>query len=118
MPRNMSFALTTPQFLDRSKTVTRRFGWRFLKPGDIVCGVRKAMGLKPGEKIQRLGLIEIVSVRVEPLDAITGADCVREGFPQWADAPERFVDMLVEHYGCARNAPINRIEFAYRAEAE
>lgn len=38
--RNMSFALTTPQILNRSKTVTRRAGWSFLKPGDIVCAVQ------------------------------------------------------------------------------
>ena len=48
MARNMSFALTTEQFKARTKTVTRRFGWWFLKPGDVVRGVEKAMGLKPG----------------------------------------------------------------------
>lgn len=39
MPRNMSFALTTSQIRDRSKTVTRRFGWWFLVPGDQVWAV-------------------------------------------------------------------------------
>ena len=57
MPRNMSFALTTEQFLNRTKTVTRRKGWRFLKPGDVVMGCKKCMGLKPGEQLERLGLI-------------------------------------------------------------
>lgn len=28
MARNISFALTTPQFIARTKTVTRRMGWR------------------------------------------------------------------------------------------
>lgn len=46
MPRNMSFAMTTDQIREQSKTVTRRFGWWFLKSGDVVCGVEKAMGLK------------------------------------------------------------------------
>ena len=46
--RLMSFALTTRQFLAHEKTVTRRLGWEFLKPGDRVCGVEKGMGLKKG----------------------------------------------------------------------
>lgn len=37
MSRLMSFAMTTPQFIDRSKTVTRRFGWWLLKNGDEIC---------------------------------------------------------------------------------
>ena len=63
MPRNMSFAMTTDQFRNRTKDVTRRFGWWFLKPGDLVMGVEKAMGLQKGQQIVRLGLIEIVSTR-------------------------------------------------------
>jgi len=49
--RNMSFAMTTKQVRNQTKTVTRRFGWWFLKAGDIVQPVEKAMGLKKGEKI-------------------------------------------------------------------
>jgi len=37
MPRNISFALTTQQVRNRTKTVTRRAGWLFLKAGDILC---------------------------------------------------------------------------------
>jgi hypothetical protein len=51
MPRNISFALTTAQFLDGSKDVTRRIGWKNLNAGDVLCAVKKGMGLKPGEKI-------------------------------------------------------------------
>lgn len=61
--RNMSFALTTDQFLAGTKTVTRRLGWKFLKPGDRVMACEKCMGLRKGEKIRRLGEIEIVSVK-------------------------------------------------------
>lgn len=111
MPRNISFALTTPQFIARTKTVTRRFGWWNLKPGQILCGVEKAMGLKPGEKIKRLGLIEIVSTRVEPLNAIDQQDVIKEGFPGWT--PPQFVEMLVKHYGCEPDKLINRIEYRY-----
>lgn len=48
MPRNMSFTLTIEQMRARTKTVTRRKGWAFLKPGDLVWAVVKGMGLKPG----------------------------------------------------------------------
>jgi len=70
MPRNMSFAMTTEQFIARTKTVTRRFGWWFLREGDIVCGVEKAMGLKRGEQIKRLGLTGVSSAQFQ--DATTG----------------------------------------------
>lgn len=111
MPRNMSFAMTTGQFRARTKTVTRRFGWWFLKPGDIVCGVEKAMGLKKGEQVRMLGMIRIVSTRPEPLNAITKEDCVKEGFPY--HSPEMFVRMLTSHYGCSPDKIVNRIEFEY-----
>lgn len=111
MPRNMSFAMTTEQIRSRTKTVTRRYGWRFLKPGDVVMAVEKAMGLKKGEKIVRLALLEIVSVREEPLCDITQDDVVKEGFPDWS--PAQFIDMLVAHYRVPRELMINRIEFRY-----
>lgn len=64
--RNMSFSLTTPQMRDRTKTLTRRLGWYSLKPGDRVQAVVKGMGLKKGEKVERLCVIEVVSVhRIE-----------------------------------------------------
>lgn len=110
--RNMSFAMTTDQFKARTKTVTRRFGWWFLKPGDMVCGVEKGMGLKKGEKINRLGVIEIVSIRTEPLNAITQEDVVREGFPDWT--PDQFVKMLVDHYRVDPTKSVNRIEYRYK----
>ena len=34
MPRNMSFSMITDQILCGTKTVTRRFGWWWLRPGD------------------------------------------------------------------------------------
>ena len=48
--RNISFMLTKDQVRNRHKTVTRRLGWRRLKPGDVLRGVEKAMGLKAGEE--------------------------------------------------------------------
>jgi hypothetical protein len=107
----MSFAMTTEQIRARTKSVTRRFGWWFLKPGDELWAVEKAMGLQKGEKIERITLIEVVSARPESLDAITPDDCIKEGFPELT--PEQFVDKLCGHYGCARNERVNRIEFKY-----
>lgn len=111
MPRNMSFAMTTPQFRARTKTVTRRFGWWFLKPGDIVMGVEKAMGLGKGGRIKRLGLIRVRTARAEPLDTITIVELVLEGFPQMT--PAEFVEMMCAHRRCEPNEPVNRIEFKY-----
>lgn len=111
MPRNMSFSLTTPQFKARTKTVTRRLGWAFLTPGDEVMGVEKAMGLKKGEKIKRLGLIRITDVRAEPLSAITLADVAREGYP--GRTPEWFIEKFRKAMRCKPEAPVNRIEYEY-----
>ena len=44
--RNISFMLTTQQFRNRTKTVTRRMGWWNLKPGDILMGVEKRQDSK------------------------------------------------------------------------
>ena len=111
MPRNMSFALTTEQFRNKTKTVMRRFGWLFLRPGDVVCGVKKAMGFKKGEKIKRLGLIRILSVRREPLNEITKEDCVKEGFPEME--PNDFVNMLCVYSKCEPHDSVTRIEYEY-----
>jgi hypothetical protein len=68
--RNISFSFTEEQFLDGSKDVTRRLGWANLKPGQRLMGCQKCQGIKPGEKIVRLGEIEVVSVRREPLQSM------------------------------------------------
>lgn len=107
----MSFALTKRQFIDKSKTVTRRFGWLFIKPGDVICGVEKTIGFKKGEKIKRLGMIRIISTRREVLHEITKSDCIKEGFP--AMEPENFIKMLCMFSKCNRNASITRIEFEH-----
>lgn len=114
MPRNMSFSLTTDQIRSRTKTVTRRVGWSFLKAGDIVNACVKCMGLKPGEKIERICQIRVVDVRSEPLSEIVhegqaGAD--REGFP--LISPGRFVNVFCQHMGGTEDQIVNRIEFEY-----
>lgn len=116
MPRNISFALTTDQFLDGSKDVTRRMGWERLKVGDKLCAVKKAMGLRKGEQIQRLGLIEVTDVRRERLDCMTCVEtygreeCRREGFPKYT--PDEFIAMFCDsHKGCIPSHMVTRIEF-------
>ena len=109
--RNMSFSMTTEQIRNRTKTVTRRFGWWFLKPGDRVMAVEKCMGLEKGEKVKRICPIEIISAEPEALMKITKADCIKEGFPKMA--PTQFMRMFIQHNGGFTWSYINRIEFKY-----
>lgn len=123
MPRNISFALTTEQIRDRTKTVTRRLGWRFLKVGDVLNACVKCQGLKPGEEIERLGQIRVVDARREALSEMDhvsllseprpygqGEAC-REGFPEMTGA--EFVTMFCKHMNCDRHTEVTRIEFEY-----
>ena len=119
--RNISFALTTEQFKARTKTVTRRLGWATLGPGDELMGCRKCMGLKPGEKIERLGKIRVVSVRREPLKAMTDdldygfAECDREGFGDHSTLrwPSAFVEFFCSTHACKPDEIVTRIEYEY-----
>jgi hypothetical protein len=107
----MSFALTTEQARNRTKTVTRRNGWLFLRPGDVVQQVVKGMGLKKGEKVERIHLIEIISTWPEILNQIDHEDCAKEGFP--ALTPGEFIAMYCRHNGGGDRQFVNRIEFKY-----
>ena len=110
--RNMSFPLTTAQVGARTKTVTRRFGWWFLRPGDCVQPVVKSRGLHKGDALQPIGgPIRVLSCRAEFLDDITQEDCSREGFPAYT--PGGFISMLCRQYGCVAHSLMNRIEFEY-----
>jgi len=117
MPRNMSFWLTTDQIKNRTKTVTRRLGWKNLKVGEVLNACVKCQGLKTGEKIVRLGRIQVVDVRREPLDHIemevdSGiAECAKEGFPEMTGM--QFVEMFCRHMKCDPDTEVTRIEFEY-----
>ena len=113
----MSFAATTDQIMRRQKSVTRRLGWTFLKPGDRVMAVVKGQGLKKGEKVEKLGVIRIVSVRRERLDAITWGDVVREGYAKMSPYDTTLHKGFIRHF-CAMNrcdtaTTVTRIEFSY-----
>ena len=116
--RNMSYALTTQQFCDRVKDVTRRLGWDNLCPGEHYMGVLKAMGLKPGEKIEPLGECICISNTPEPLkyiiekpyrDGNTRSEMEREGFPKMS--AEEFVDFFCTHMKVKPETYVNRISF-------
>ena len=117
--RRMSFALTTPQVLDESKTVTRRTGWKNLKAGDRLHAVKKAMGFRKGETAPApLKTIEVIDVRRQPLNALLDGsawaltEIDREGFGHLT--PAQFVEMFCEsHRGCRPNHLVTRIEFRY-----
>lgn len=113
---NISFFLTAPQFLDGSKDITRRLGWKNLKNGDELTAILKGQGLKKGEKITILGKIVVVSHRWEPLEILTKdrdygfSELVREGFPEMV--PDQFVQFFCStHKKCTPKTFVNRIEF-------
>lgn len=119
MPRLMSVAFTEQAVRDRTKTVTRRQGWLFLKPGDRLTLCRKVMGRKPDEPLVRLAEVEVVSVRREPLCAIVGnagdlgaAELRREGFPDM-DAAEFMRRFFLDAQGIGPMDDVTRIEWRY-----
>jgi hypothetical protein len=82
--RSMSFALTTDQVRARTKTVTRRLGWTFLKAGDRIRAVVRCHGK---------------------------GELMREGFDM---LPHSFASFFMEsHRGCTLDSEVTRIEFAY-----
>ena len=106
----MSVALTEPQVVARAKTVTRRKGWLFLKPGDRLTLCRKVMG-RQGATLVRLAEVEVVSVDRWTLNAIWPADVKREGFPEWT--VHEFIAFFCEHMGGDATQVVTRIEWRY-----
>ena len=109
MPRRMSFALTIPQFLDGSKTVTRRMGWTGLKVGDELIAVEKCMGLRKGERQVVLGRFVVTGCRREALDEMDQDEVDKEGFPDMCRS--EFFDMFCRANKCNQWDIVTRIEF-------
>jgi hypothetical protein len=124
----MSFSITLDAFARGTKDITRRLGWKNLKPGDHLMAVEKAQGLKKGEKVKRIGEIEIISCREEELRCIEYSyhradsdfmfgdgrtdlrtEMSREGFPN--QTPAEFVKMFCKFNKCNRKTRVNRIRF-------
>lgn len=111
--KNISFALTTTQVRARSKTVTRRLGWKTLKHGELLQACEKCQGLKPGERLRHICVVRVVKVTREPLTAIVGHDddCAKEGFPDLSC--NEFIGMFCRHMKCVPETEVTRIEFEY-----
>lgn len=114
--RLMTFALTTPQFYRREKTVTRRRGWRDVEVGELLCGVRKCRGLRAGESPIRLAVIRVTWVSREPLGRLlirrNREEIAREGFPGMTG--QDFVQMVCRaNPGMTPQTAVTRIAFEY-----
>ena len=110
--RHISFALTTEQIRTRKKTVTRRLGWAWLKPGTLLQPVVKGQGIPKGGSVEKIGgPIRVVNVSRDPLNAISPQDVYREGFPQMTAS--EFVWMFKRTHGCRVGTMVTRIEFEY-----
>lgn len=130
MSRLMSVSLTEDAVRARRKTVTRRLGWAMVKPGDTLTLCRKVMGRKRAdgtvEPLVRIAEVRVVSVRREPLNAITDDDVIREGFDAEHRGPlmlndtgqpftpaQWFVEFFTSNMKCKPDAEVTRIEWEY-----
>jgi hypothetical protein len=108
----MSFALTTDQMRNQTKTVTRRLGWETAKVGDVVQPVVKGQGLKKGECVETIGgPIRFTAVDRVRLGDITPQDVYREGFPKMT--AREFVQMFKKHNGGLKDQVVTRIQFEF-----
>lgn len=108
----MAVSLTEDQVRARTKTVTRRAGWLMLKPGDQLTLCRKVMGRRRGEPLDRIASVEVLSVRREPLNAITPEDLKAEGFPDMT-ASEFISFFCSTHHGIQPASDVTVIEWRY-----
>lgn len=120
--RNISCFLTEDAVRAGTKTVTRRIGWHFLKVGTMLRVVRKGMGLKPGERIVPLAVVEVVSVQREPLETMVlreppfgHNEVCQEGFDPQKMTPEAFVEFFCQHMKCTPKTVVTRIQWRYRS---
>lgn len=112
--RNMSFFATQNQIREGIKDVTRRVGWKTLKPGNMLQPVIKCQGLKKGAKVEKLrGPIMVVRVSFEPLYMIiyNPFEVLREGFADMSACD--FVSMFCKMNKCPHDQVVTRIEFRY-----
>ena len=114
---NLSATLTKPQCYNRTKTVTRRRGWRNLKVGTVLTIVEKGQGLKKGEKAVVICKVRVTSVRRERLDrmitepAYGRIEAKLEGFPGMTG--REFVEMFCRHMKVTPDTVITRIAWVY-----
>jgi hypothetical protein len=119
MARLMSVAFTEDAVRARTKTVTRRKGWLFVKPGDRLTLCRKVMGRQKGEPLERIVDVEVVHVQRHPLNDLLTCDpqeareeMTCEGFPGMR--PGEFIRRyFVDAQGMDRFDEVTRIEWRY-----
>ena len=109
--RAISASMTKAQVRDRSKTETRRLGWLHARAGMRLRVVEKCMGLRKGEKLKELAIVEIVEVRREPLNRITQEAVIREGFPNWT--PAQFIEFFCKAMRREPKTPVTVIRWRY-----
>ncbi len=115
--RNMSYSITTEACRNYLKTVTRRFAWWDIQPGERIQQIEKGMGLKKGETVKKIHPIVIFGARGETLNTLLTLgdygklEMVREGFPEME--PKAFVDMMTKKSKKTAEDIVNRIEFRY-----
>ena len=95
MSRLMSVSMTADAVIERRKTVTRRKGWLFLKPGDRLTLCRKVQGRKAGEPLERLAEVEVTSVCREALWELLRRDYAHA----WSPAPTDYAKREVAREG-------------------
>lgn len=93
------------------KDVTRRRNWRWAESGMYLLAVSKCQGVRPGEIVETFGVIQIVDVRREPLNAIDSDDVRREGFGHMT--PDEFVAMFCKAMGAKPTTEVARIQFVH-----
>lgn len=93
------------------KDVTRRRNWRWAEAGMYLLAVSKCQGVQPGEVVEVFGVIQIVDVRREPLNAIDSDDVRREGFGHLT--PAGFVTMFCKAMGAKSTTEVARIQFVH-----
>jgi len=105
------------------KTHTRRDGWSKIKIGERLTAVEKCQGLKLGEHVKPIRIIEVYEVNREPLMDIVRRpyrdgkyEVEREGFPEWIDQEIKFVEMYQKSSHLHRKdpeKPVARIGFKH-----
>jgi hypothetical protein len=114
--RNISFSMTTEQFRARRKDVTRRLGWENVKVGELLQGCEKCQGLRQGDVIVRIHVVQVVNVRRESLSALRVGDygkreMIREGFP--GKDVDDFIKFFCAANKCTEHKPITRIAYKF-----
>lgn len=130
MTRLMSVSHTEAQVRNRSKTVTRRLGWKTLKQGDRLTLCKKVMGRRRRcvdcqhggcpvcggdgyivEPLYRLADVEVTAAFREPLSVVTPSDVAAEGFPDWT--VQQFIDFYCATFKVTPETIVTRIEWRY-----